>query len=342
MKKIIVIGGGFAGASATKILEEKFDVTLIDTKRYFEFTPGVPRAIVEPQHLASIRILHSVYLKQAKVILGKAERISKNIVRVNGTKIIFDYCVICSGSRYEPPIKIQALNPSRLFTIEKYHLDLEKAGTVLIIGGGLVGVELAGEICNAYPSKKVILAHSHDRLGERMVEGASKYFYDYLSQKGVKVLLNTEVTGQKGKSFSTKKGGAITADRAFLCTGIEPNSEFVAKTMPSSLDGRGHVLVNKYLQVKGFRTIFAAGDVNNIREEKTAQNAREQVKIVVKNIISLECKKSLMPYLPGERVMVTSLGKYNGVITYRNFSFTGILAGLLKHLIEWGILWKYR
>ena len=41
MKKLIILGGGFAGAKIAKALENIYDVILIDSKDYFEFTPGI-------------------------------------------------------------------------------------------------------------------------------------------------------------------------------------------------------------------------------------------------------------------------------------------------------------
>ena len=68
MRKLIIIGGGFAGAKIAKTLENKFDVTLIDSKDYFEFTPSILRAIIDTKHLKKIQILHKDYLKKSKII----------------------------------------------------------------------------------------------------------------------------------------------------------------------------------------------------------------------------------------------------------------------------------
>lgn len=64
--RLVIIGGGFAGAFAAKKLEDFFDLTLIDTKDYFEFTPSVLRTIVEPNHISSIQIYHNQYLDLKK------------------------------------------------------------------------------------------------------------------------------------------------------------------------------------------------------------------------------------------------------------------------------------
>src|SRR3989344_8805815 len=106
MKKLIVTGGGFAGAKISRRLENYFEVTLIDEKEYFEFTPGILRSINYPEHLKKIQINHKDYLKKSKFILGKVIKLTNDHVFTDNKKEIeYDYLAICSGSRYESPIK---------------------------------------------------------------------------------------------------------------------------------------------------------------------------------------------------------------------------------------------
>ena len=87
--------------------------------------------------------------------------------------------------------------------------------------------------------------------------------------------------------------------------------------------------------------IFAAGDVNDVKEEKTAQNAEYHAKTVVKNIINLEEGKELVPYETNSRIMIISLGRWNGILTCKNFTLTGFIPGILKSLVEWKTMRRY-
>mgnify|MGYP001596292774 CR=1 FL=1 len=71
----------------------------------------------------------------------------------------------------------------------------------------------------------------------------------------------------------------------FLATGLKPNSSFVDKKL---LNEKGFVKVNEYLQLKNKKNIFVAGDVNDVKEEKTAQAAKKQARFAINNIKSLE------------------------------------------------------
>ncbi len=57
MKRVVIVGGGFAGAYVARNLEKKFDVVLIDTKDYFEFTPSILRTIINPDHAKKIQAM---------------------------------------------------------------------------------------------------------------------------------------------------------------------------------------------------------------------------------------------------------------------------------------------
>ena len=74
------------GSSVAKKLEKSFDVTLIDLTDYFEFTPGVLRTIIEPEHMGKYRFKHQDYLKKTEVIIGKVKEIAKTYVKVGSKR----------------------------------------------------------------------------------------------------------------------------------------------------------------------------------------------------------------------------------------------------------------
>ena len=340
MKKVVIIGGGFAGTLvAQKLQNGNFKVTLIDTTDYFEFTPGILRAIVEPGYIKKIQVLHKDYLKRTNVILGRAKEVSKKYVLVhtkNGEKrILFDYLVIASGSDYSSPIKEKNLVvSSRINNVKKSYGKILGAKNILIIGGGVVGVELAAEIATHYQNKNITLVHSKPYLMERQNEKTRKYAEDFLRERGVKIILNENAAKREGRNYVTDKGTKIRTDLAFLCTGITPNFEFMKKNFPSYLNEKNQIKVNSFLQLEGHENIFSAGDIAAIPEEKLAQNAEKQGSIVAKNIINLGRGRNLEEYKSNPRVMVISLGKWDGILTYKNMAVTGIIPGVLKTLIK--------
>lgn len=342
MKRIVIIGGGFAGTYIARKLEEKFDVILIDSKDYFEYTPGILRVLIEPKHMKKVQAFHKDYLKKAKVIVGCVTEINTKEILMGRKRISFDYLAVCSGSKYNFPIKEQdAIIAARVRHLKKSHSDLHKARKILIIGGGLVGVELAGEIMQHYRNKKVIIIHSKKHLIPRNNPRTIKYVERFLQKKGVQLILNDKVVGFKNKRVSTQLGKKINADMIFLSTGIIPNFEFMERYFSKALNERNQIIVNENLQVNGHDNIFAAGDITNVNEEKTAQNADRQAATVVKNICALEFGKSLEKYHFRKTALVISLGKYNGILEYKNFVLGGKIPALMKWMIEKGVMWQH-
>jgi len=337
-KQVVIIGGGFAGSLAARELEKDFFVTLIDSKDYFEYTPSILKTIVEPEHLKNIQVLHHHYLQNSRIINGTVTSINGTEVYTAKEKIKFDYLVIASGSSYHKPIKEQnVVLANRAVELKKYSQRLKEAKTVLVIGGGLVGIELAAEIIGKYPDKRVIVVHSQKKLIPRNNSTSQRYVDNFLRKRGVQIVYGEKVVRNEKDIFFTNKRREIEAEMAFLCTGITPNSSFLPE---SWLDDKKQVRVNSYLQLEGNNRlerndcIFAIGDVNNIKEEKTAQGAEKQAQIVVRNIYCLEKGKKLERYMSKNRLMVISLGKYNGILTYGKFNYYGLIPGLLKNLIE--------
>src|SRR3989338_309318 len=341
MKRLVVIGGGFAGTCIAQRLQKFFAVTLIDSKDYFEFTPGILRTIVEPEHWNKIKVLHRSYLPHTRIILGVVSRVNKEQVQVGKEKMPFDYLVICSGSNYNSPIKEQHIVlPMRAQHLVDAHKSLEKAASVLIMGGGLVGVELAAEIITHYPKKSVRIIHPHGSLIPRNNCKSQIYATKFLQRRGVDIVYNDKVIGRKSGTFLTEKGIELNPDVAFLCTGIMPNFSFLKDHFTHVLNKFNQVRVNKNLQVSGCSNIFAAGDITDIAVEKTAQNAENQAKAVAANIQAIEQRKHLISYNPSRTTQVISLGKRDGILEFRSMTITGFIPSLLKVLIEKREMWR--
>lgn len=340
MKNVVIIGGGFAGSTIARELESKFNVTLIDNKPYFEFTPGILRSIAHPTKSRCMQQRHEDYLKSTKILVGSVSRIGKNYVLVENKKIHFDYLVIATGSSYKAPFKHpQLFAASRSDELARYNRYIVDGKHVLIIGSGLVGVELAGEIAHYYCGKKVTLVSSNKYLLDRMPQKARDYAHKKLVEMGVEVIFDERVVKNKNKIFTTLKNLRVNGDIGFMCTGIVPNTSFLDKKM---LDDKGFLKVDYNLRLVGYDNIFAAGDITNINEEKTGQNAEKQAKVVLQNILRLSQSRKLVDYKSVKSPIVISLGPRNGIFIWGNFVFTGMIPALLKWAVEKKELMKRR
>lgn len=150
---------------------------------------------------------------------------------------------------------------------------IKSAHSILIVGGGPTGVELAGEIAVDFPEKKVTLVHSGSRLMEFIGPKAANKALKWLRSKNVDVKLEQRVDlnsvpelDENGTRIYHSSGGeTIKADCHFLCIGKPLGSAWLKGTvLENNLDNQGCLVVDEHLRVKGQKNIFAIGDITNI------------------------------------------------------------------------------
>jgi NADH dehydrogenase FAD-containing subunit len=153
MKQIVIVGAGIAGIKIAKILSQnkQAKVLLVEPKEYFEVPFAQLRALLDPEDFSQgIRKPISALLPQVEHIQKKASGVKdKSLVLEDGSQLPFDYFVLATGSYFPSWTFLKsptATMNTRQKEVQVEGAELEKASSVLIIGGGPVGVELAGEI----------------------------------------------------------------------------------------------------------------------------------------------------------------------------------------------------
>eukprot|EP00246_Nothoceros_aenigmaticus_P008818 TRINITY_DN2390_c0_g1_i1.p1 TRINITY_DN2390_c0_g1~~TRINITY_DN2390_c0_g1_i1.p1 ORF type:complete len:354 (-),score=66.34 TRINITY_DN2390_c0_g1_i1:317-1378(-) len=333
-KKVVVVGGGVGGSLVAKKLELVADVTLIDPKDYFEVPYAGLRVIVEPEFAEKSTFLHSEYLKTATHVLGSASSVSdEHVVTSDGRSIPYDFLVISSGSAFTGP----ATRSERLNDIKADNSKVIGASSILIVGGGPVGVELAGEIVTDFPTKKVTLVQSGSRLLEFIGPKASTKTLDWLVSKKVEVILDDRVEFEDGSSAaptSTKNGKPLSATAHFVTVGRKVGSAWLKESSLSSLlDQDGRLKVGETLAVEGKTNIFAVGDITNIKENKQGYSAGTHAGVVVKNIktlIKTPDAKKLATYKASKPLAIVSLGRKSAVAQLPIGTFLGKFPAALK------------
>ena len=342
MKKVVVVGGGFAGTRVAKKLNGKCNLTLIDTEDYFEYTPGILRVLVEPQHYEKLHVKHKDYLPDAKIVVGHVKKIDKkSISLVGGKKINYDYLVIASGSHYNNPIKEQdTYFANRVKHLLEANKRMQNSNKIAIVGGGLVGIELAAEIVTHYDDKIVTIIHSGDKILERNNVKTQNYATKFLADRGVKIIFNERIIDKDKKNLKSESGKEYPYDMVFFTVGIKPNTSFMQGDF--SKYATNGIEVNEYLQIPLMENIFVAGDVSNIVEEKTAQTAEKHGDVVANNILALISGGKMKKYISKKRLMVISLGKYSGILENKNYVMTGWVPALMKSMIEKMVMSSFR
>ena len=199
-KKVVILGGGYAGVSVAKLLDRIFDVTVVDKNNYLHHKVGNLRAASNKEFAPMVLIPYDRFLKDGSVIQAEVTGLSESTVSLKGTDnsaltLTFDFLVIATGAAWTFPASPAATDAREAVKeLEACSADLDRASKVLIIGGGAVGVELAAEIIFYRPKTAVTLVH---RSGQLVTSGLSDKFYANLVAKlkglGVTVVLNEQV-----------------------------------------------------------------------------------------------------------------------------------------------------
>ncbi|MEH6345285.1 MAG: FAD-dependent oxidoreductase [Bermanella sp.] len=320
---VLIIGGGFSGvATAQKLAKNGVGVTLVDKKDYFEVTFAVLRNVTAPQAQGNrSRKLYRDFVG-GDFVQGAIESMNDQTATLaNGDVIRFKQAVIASGSRY-PSLPLakshfQFSYAGRNQEMLDEHARLAVANSVLVIGGGAVGVELAGEIASAFPNKDITLAHSGNTLLDNMKPKAQTKALEQLTAKGVKVKLNCRFTqdGKKeGNQYRCNKSNeSIQADLVYNCVGMVPNTEFLQAELGKVLDGKGLIKVDSFMKVKGYDNLYALGDCSALDDHKHGYLASVQGGMLAKAILKTAKGKKVKPYKTPPVAVITPTGTDSGV-----------------------------
>lgn len=213
----------------------------------------------------------------------------------------------------------------RLDYLRQQRSRYKAAKSILCIGGGPVGVEVATEIAYRAPSKQVTIVNSSNAPLPGTPADLSRSASRVLSHLKPVRIISGERAEQKedGIYVTDKTQQEIKADLVYVCTGIKPNTGYLQESHVEWLDDAQHIRVDSFLRVKGAcqPNIFAIGDVNDFKEPKLFFTAHMQAMHFVRNVHSLvQGNRQLEPYRGSQISMVISLGPHYA---------TAVLAGLL-------------
>ncbi len=297
VKRVLIVGGGFAGLNAAKGLggADGIEVTLVDKHNYHLFQPllyQVATAGLSPADIsAPIRSILSRY-KNIRVLLGEARAfdLGHSVVTADIGDIPFDYLVISCGvtnsyfghdewKEYAPGLKTleQATEIRRrvLTAFEKAE-SISQPGertrylTFVIVGGGPTGVELAGaigEICRFTlardfrsidtKSARVILLEAGPRVLPAFSEASSDRAVRDLNMLGVEVRTNSAVTSIDADGVQLGLE-RVSAATVLWAAGVRASSLDLADA--TQVDDQGRVIVERDLSIHGHPNVFVAGD----------------------------------------------------------------------------------
>mmetsp|Transcript_74709 Transcript_74709/g.139463 ORF Transcript_74709/g.139463 Transcript_74709/m.139463 type:complete len:458 (+) Transcript_74709:77-1450(+) len=273
--KALVIGGQFSGNFTARELKSKFDVTVVDAKEFFEYTPGVLRCFVKPAHFDALSFtLSPVFERKMGVtfIWGEVKELigEKRVAMVKPMcspspdleALSWDYCVICAGCNFGPfkpmgeslwfptvheearkvsewpHIDERFIEGRRRHILEEYHKVAvlnEKSATLLVVGAGFIGVEWATELEYFFPNLKITIIDFLPRCLGPLPDSAAEYCSEYMHAVGIKEFYNMKYD-PKSDEFWSKIELPGKVDETYVCIGVKASNYFMPK---STLSDKG-------------------------------------------------------------------------------------------------------
>jgi NADH:ubiquinone reductase (H+-translocating) len=297
-KRIVIIGGGFAGMKLTyKLANTGYQVVLIDKNNYHQFQPlfyQVATAGLAPGDISfplrkAFKNEKNIHVRMTTVLEIFPDQ---NEISTSAGKLTYDYLVVAVGgdTNYfgnkniqENAIPMKSVSEA-LFIRNKIIFNYEEAlnigdkyarqalMSVVVVGGGPTGVELAGALAEMkrfvlpkeYPTldfsqMNVYLLEAGNKLLNGMSDKSSEMALRFLEELGVKVFLHTAVQDYDGTNILLADGTKLQSTTMLWAAGIKAN--FIPGLDEKIIGRGGRWKVDEYNKVEGYSNIFAIGDL---------------------------------------------------------------------------------
>ncbi|MDX2189844.1 MAG: NAD(P)/FAD-dependent oxidoreductase [Bacteroidota bacterium] len=296
-KKVIVIGGGFAGIQVVRNLDERlFDILLIDKINHHQFQPlfyQVATSQIEPSSISFP--LRNIFNNKSNVQIRMAEVNSvdsqNNIIITNVGNFEYDYLIIAIGcktnffgneniakntftlkSTYDAITIRNHILQTFEDIISASENEKESLLNLVIVGAGPTGVELAGSFAeikhNILPKDykgidfskfNIYLVEGSKNTLNSMSESSKKESKKYLEKLGVIIKTETIVKDYDGNSLTLQSGEIIKTKTVIWSAGVIGNK---IEGLPNEVIlPNNRIKVDRYNQVQGSSNIFALGDI---------------------------------------------------------------------------------
>lgn len=227
---IVIIGASFAGYHVARIVSanlpphSRYRVVVIEPNSHFQFTWVLPRFCVVKGHEDKAFVPYGGYVKKAlggslRWIKDRAVDITEKSVKLQQSdeEIPYEILVIATGSGVEGGLPSRVNESDKIEGMKRLQAmqsSIESANTVVVVGGGAAGVEVATDAKALYPEKKIVLVHSRSALMHRFGKGLQVAAIEATVRLGVEVILEERVVDEDASAgtVTLKSGQKISCD----------------------------------------------------------------------------------------------------------------------------------
>lgn len=316
-KRVVILGGGFAGHALARELEGDVDLTLVAPAGRFVYVPLMHEVVGETVDPPEVSRDLSQILRHARVLDATATRVEgMHALLSSGERLPFDTCVVAVGAEpndfgvpgvREHALTFQTLEDALRANAAIKQMVSECGSRVVIVGASFTGVEVAGEVWElgrklGVPLSVVLL----DALPDMFPKQSERFrarVREALLSRGMEIRLSCRTTRIREGEVEIENDKPARGDVVFWCAGVRPRS----------LDGVDH-RVRPTLQSVARDDVFVIGDAATFPKDaavpKLAQTAEEQARVCAWNILYPESMRAYQPHVRG---LVVSLGHHEAV-----------------------------
>lgn len=359
--RILVLGGGFAGlwgalsaARARAEFRADLEIVLVNDTPFHSIRVRNYEADLSDTRVPLDEVLGPVGVRRLEAEVTAID-VAQRRVTCAGEAVSYDRLVFALGSRLaRPPIPGLAEHG---FDVDTYagamrlnahiaSLGKKPASAVLVVGGGLTGIEAAAEMpgklrAAGVASPRVILADHAPRIGSDMGAEALPVIDRALESLGVERRGGVSVVAVDPAGVTLGSGERIAADTVVWCAGMRAHP--LAAGFPVERDRLGRLPVEPTLKVKGLAAEFAAGDVASFLIDGThacvmsCQHGRPMGRFAGHNAVCDLLGRPMLPLEIGWYTTILDLGPWGALYTEgwdRRLVSTGAAAKQTKEIIN--------
>ncbi|MER7502111.1 FAD-dependent oxidoreductase [Nonomuraea pusilla] len=272
--RIIVLGAGYTGASAAgrlakRLRGEDVAITLVNAEpdfvervRMHQLAAGQD---LTPRPLSEMFAGTGVEVRLAKVTGVDVERRTVAVADANGPgELGYDTLVYALGSGWNAEgvpgaaeHAYEIAGRAGALRLRERLARLDAGQSVVVVGGGLTGVEIATEIAEARPDLDVALA-ARDALGDWLSPKGRAHLRKVFGRLGITAHEHAAVTGVEADRVTTADGQAIPAAVTVWTTGFAVHP--IAQATALEVTGTGQIVVDGTLRSVSHPDVYAVGD----------------------------------------------------------------------------------
>ncbi|WP_433348161.1 NAD(P)/FAD-dependent oxidoreductase [Microtetraspora malaysiensis] len=268
--RIVVLGAGYAGANTAGRLAKRLhrdDIEIILVNGDPEFVERIRMHQLASGQDLQPRPLRDLYAGtgvQVRTERVTAVDVEGKTVDLGGETLAYDTLVYALGSAIAdhgvPGVAEHAYNVAgkqAALRLRARLSEVKPGGTVLIVGGGLTGIEAATEIAEAHPDLEVAIA-ARGRVGGWLSDKAQRHLRGALDRLGITVHDHADITRVKANGVLTGTGGKIQAQVTLWTAGFTVHPIAAATTLEVSDSGR--IVVDASMRSVSHPDVYAVGD----------------------------------------------------------------------------------